>query len=638
MIPILYEQGETKFISQGIGSLADAISCTVTEERNGEYELEMTYPASGRLFSELTNGRLILAKPNDTSQTQPFRIYRISTPMSGKVTINAEHISYLLNGIPVAPFTATGMSAALNGLKNNSLVNNPFTCWTDIANGSTKFTVTVPKSFRACLGGTEGSILDTFSGSNPPEFEFDRFAVKVHAQRGADRGVTIEYGKNLTDAKQENSIENTYTGVLAYWSNTDQSTVAKSDIQYASNHSNFANEKIFILDTSQDFPGEPTKTQLNTAAANYVKNNNVGTPKINLTVSFVNLWQSEEYKNTALLERVQLCDTVRIKFSWLGIDASAKVIKTVYNVLKERYDSIGLGESKSSFSDTIRQASGITGSVKAMVESNNSFLQSAIDRSTDLISGGLGGYVVINKNADGQPEEILVMDNADKTKAVNVIRINKNGIGFSKSGYNGPFSTAWTIDGAFNADYITSGIISAVDINGVNISGSNINGTNINGSNITGSAITTQKSSNSYYKLVMDDGGLTYTDSSDGTESSIEMGKYADLNNQEYSSIAIICSKNANLSGIVVFPNSILVDTRNISFPVRNVYFESDKITISSDKITISTGSLELETQSGTSTGLTKTLYVDGSNGKVLTMKFVHGILVDVSEGSLIGG
>lgn len=631
MIPILYEQGETKFISQGIGSLADTISCTVTEERNGEYELEMTYPASGRLFSELTNGRLILAKPNDTSQTQPFRIYRISTPMSGKVTINAEHISYLLNGIPVAPFTATGMSAALNGLKNNSLVNNPFTCWTDIANGSTKFTVTVPKSFRACLGGTEGSILDTFSGSNPPEFEFDRFAVKVHAQRGADRGVTIEYGKNLTDAKQENSIENTYTGVLAYWSNTDQSTVAKSDIQYASNHSNFANEKIFILDTSQDFPGEPTKTQLNTAAANYVKNNNVGTPKINLTVSFVNLWQSEEYKNTALLERVQLCDTVRVKFSFLGIDASAKVIKTVYNVLKERYDSIGLGESKSSFSDTIRQASGITGSVKAMVESNNSFLQSAIDRSTDLISGGLGGYVVINKNADGQPEEILVMDNADKTKAVNVIRINKNGIGFSKSGYNGPFSTAWTIDGAFNADYITSGIISAVNINGVNISGSNVNGTNINGSNITGSTITTQNSSNSYYKLVMDDGGLTYTDSSDGTESSIEMGKNADLNNQEYSSIAIICSKNSNQSGIVVFPNSILLNTRNILFHIRNVYFESDKITIS-------TGSLELETQSGTSTGLTKTLYVDGSNGKVLTMKFVHGILVDVSEGSLIGG
>ena len=631
MIPILYEQGETKFISQGIGSLADAISCTVTEERNGEYELEMTYPASGKLFSELTNGRLILAKPNDTSQTQPFRIYRISTPMSGKVTINAEHISYLLNGIPVAPFTATGMSAALNGLKNNSLVNNPFTCWTDSANGSTKFTVKVPKSFRACLGGTEGSILDTFSGSNPPEFEFDRFAVKVHAQRGADRGVTIEYGKNLTDAKQENSIENTYTGVLAYWSNADQSTVAKSDIQYASNHSNFANEKIFILDTSQDFPGEPTKTQLNTAAANYVKNNNVGTPKINLTVSFVNLWQSEEYKNTALLERVQLCDTVRVKFSFLGIDASAKVIKTVYNVLKERYDSIGLGESKSSFSDTIRQASGITGSVKAMVESNNSFLQSAIDRSTDLISGGLGGYVVINKNADGQPEEILVMDNADKTKAVNVIRINKNGIGFSKSGYNGPFSTAWTIDGAFNADYITSGIISAVNINGVNISGSNVNGTNINGSNITGSTITTQNSSNSYYKLVMDDGGLTYTDSSDGTESSIEMGKNADLNNQEYSSIAIICSKNSNQSGIVVFPNSILLNTRNISFPVRNVYFESDKISISTD-------SLELETQSGTSTGLIKTLNVDGSNGKVLTMKFVHGILVDVSEGSLIGG
>ena len=204
MIPILYEANETAFTTEGIGPLSDVLSCYVEEERNGSYELEMTYPVTGELFSELKTRRVILAKADDSGQWQPFDIYYISPNMDGVVTINAEHVSYRLSGIPVEPFEATGIASALSGLKSHSLISNPFTVWTDISNAESRFKVEQPQSFRSCLGGTDGSILDTYSGSRGCELEFDRFQVKVHAHRGQNNGVTIEYGKNKTS---QNAIQ-----------------------------------------------------------------------------------------------------------------------------------------------------------------------------------------------------------------------------------------------------------------------------------------------------------------------------------------------------------------------------------------------------------------------------------------------
>lgn len=468
MIPRLYRANETEFTSLGLGELSDAISCTVTEERNGSYELEMEYPETGILFSQLQNNMIILAKPNDTSDAQPFMIYSISKPLSGSVTVNAEHISYMLNGIPVSPFSATGIEDALNKLKKNVLVSCPFTFETDISNQASSFSVDYPKSVRACLGGTDGSILDAFGG----EFEWNGWTVKCHLHRGSDNNVTVDYGKNLTDLKQDESIDETYTGCLAYWKPSQDGETVTGAVQYAENHSSYPHERIFILDESGDFQEAPTADELNAKAAAYITDNNIGVPKVNLKVSFIALWQTDEYKDIAPLERVSLCDTVHINYSKLGITASAKVIKTEYNVLLERYNSIELGDAKSSMADTIKQAVGITDTVSSMVKKSGSFMESAISTATKLIQGGLGGHVVINTNADGQPNEILIMDTDSISTAVNVIRINENGIGFSTSGYNGPFSTAWTIDGKFTADNITGGSLHAGTIDGIAINGS----------------------------------------------------------------------------------------------------------------------------------------------------------------------
>lgn len=460
MIPVLYNSTETEFKTNGIGKLSDSIDCTITEERNGIYELEMTYPVSGQHYEDLKAGNIILAKPSWAQNPQPFDIKTV-TPSMDKMTaeVYAQHISYRLAGIPVKPFSASGIANALNGLVNNSMITNDFTVWTEIDNNTSTFTVAEPKSFRSCLGGSEGSILQTFSGSGSVEFLFDNKQVKVYRHRGSDNGVKILYGKNLTSLSQETSIENTYTGVLPYWSDSQTGDTVTGDIQYAENHTSYAHERIYILDCSSDYQEAPTVDTLNKAAQSYITGNDIGTPSVNLKVSFVDLSQTEEYKNIAPLERVNLCDTVTVQFSKLGVNAKSKVIKTVWNVLKDRYDSIELGDAKSSFASTIAQTA--KDAVSPEIKETKTALQAAIDAAAELLKGGTSGHMVIGTNANGEANELYFMDTDDKATAKNVLRINMNGIAFSTTGINGTYTSAWTIDGSFVADFITAGTLNA---------------------------------------------------------------------------------------------------------------------------------------------------------------------------------
>lgn len=458
MKPILYESSEKQFTTNGIGTLADAISCTVIEERNGSYELEMEYPLGGINYDEIRNNRIILAMPSDGQKAQPFRVFKITRPIGGVVKIYAVHLSYDLSGIPVAPFTANDCPSALNGLKSNSMIANPFEVWTDIS-GSGKYKQNSPASFRSRLAGTDGSILDSFGKG--AELEFDRLTVKVHQNRGRDNGVTIRYGKNLTDLKQQESIENVRTGVIAYWYKEENNTqdVIVGEIQYLENHADYPKENIHVLDCSADFEKKPDKQQLNTRAKQYIKANNIGVPKVSIDVSFIQLWQTEEYKNIVSLERVSLCDTVHVVFDKLGVNAIAKVIKTEFDVLNERYIKITLGEARSSFGEAIREATKST--IQPLVKS---MVNIAVSNATANISG-FSGYVSKITDANGNWSELVISDNADYTQARNVWRWSQGGLGFSSNGYAGPYTTAITADGHINGAMITAGTINANTVN-----------------------------------------------------------------------------------------------------------------------------------------------------------------------------
>ena len=362
------------------------------------------------------------------------------------MTVEATHISYQLSYVPVKPFDAVGVLGALNGLKENSLASNPFSVWTDISNSATKYSQKEPASFRQRLGGVEGSILDCFGG----EYEFDNYTVKLYAHRGTDRGVIIEYGKNLTDLEQEESIDKVITGIVPFWKDSNGDKVISIETPIESEYaSKYPFKRTVVKDFSSNFEKEPTVEQLRAYTESYIKNNCVGVPQVSLDVSFVALEDTEEYKSLSR-ERINLGDTVTVRFSELGVDAKAKVIECKYDVLAERYDSLKIGSVRSSLASTIQEITKVTSSAVT-----KSFLDAVIKYQTELIKGGLGGYVVTNY-VNGYPSEIIVGDSPNIEQMVNCIRLNKNGLGISKTGYNGPYRTAITGEG-INADLINAG-------------------------------------------------------------------------------------------------------------------------------------------------------------------------------------
>lgn len=451
MTPVLFPADATSFATQGLGALSDAISCTVMEERNGEFELEMQYPQTGVHFADISDRCIITAIPSPWRTAQPFRIYRITKPINGVCTIYARHITYDLGGIPVNVFSAQNVASALAGLKSNSAAENPFEFWTDKTT-TANFAVTTPAALRSRLGGNTGSILDVYGG----EYEWDGLTVKLHNNRGTDRGVTIRYGKNLTDIEQDRNIANVRTGIYPYWTNSDGVlVVCDPPVVNAPGSYDFVN--IDTVDFSQDFEEQPTPAQLKERAEQYISENNIGVPSVSISVSFVDLSQTDQYKGMALLEQCDLCDTVTVQFEALGVNATAKIVRIETDVLLGRYKTIEVGSLRTNITDTIV---GNNQATNEKIDKTTSWLEKQVQEATDQITNG-GGYIYRIYDANKNLVEIGSTDNLDLNKAVHVWRWNNGGFGYSGNGYNGPYRTAITQDGHIVADFIDTGTLTA---------------------------------------------------------------------------------------------------------------------------------------------------------------------------------
>lgn len=460
MIPVLYPPNASDFSTFGIGALTDTVSCEVTEERNGLFECLLKYPITGQHYGRIAKECIIKAKSNDAAKPQAFRIYRITKPLNGIVSIYGQHISYDLANVPVMPFTTESRSPQL--ILNQLLAGDSrFTGWTDYSEAK-PFTVTQPKSVRACLGGSEGSMLSKWHG----EFEWDNFTVKFHTHRGHKTGVVIEYGKNLTALEQDEDNSGVYTQLLPYAVFTAEGAESENVVTLPEEtlpivSAEMVREKTLIMDFTDRFDSGTaiTEEMLRAAANDYIRDNPLGTAIPTVKVSFEPLWKQPEY--AALLERVNLCDTVTIRHSALGVSVSAMVVQTVYDCLAERYLGLTLGSEKSSMITTISEVQSSVNKVQTTVGRFPKLLQTVIGNATSLITGQSGGYVVLHGDENGQPYELLILDAPSIEEAVNVWRWNVSGLGFSHNGYNGPFETAITADGQIVADFITSGSLVA---------------------------------------------------------------------------------------------------------------------------------------------------------------------------------
>lgn len=402
------------------------------------------------MANELTAGRYIYVTHDSTKTPQPFQIYSVESPLQGTMTVHAWHLSYALNNIIVRPFTATSCAQAIAKLSSESMNSNPFSFWTD-KQVSADFELQVPSSVRSVLGGSSGSLLDVYGKG---EYEFDLFAVKLHLNRGSDRGVSIRYGKNLVSLEQELDASNVYVSAVPYWIDTEGNSVFYNGVV---TRTGSEPGKAIPMDLSEDFEDQPTTAQLQAKCQSKLDASDNYQLKENLKIDFVQLWDTEEYKDIANLERISLCDTIHVIYTRRNIVASAKCIKVVYDALRERYVSMEIGEPRTSLAQQI-DVDVVQPAISKLP--NKTLMQSAIDRATELITGGFGGYIKFNYLNDGTPSEMLIMDASSEATATHIIRFNQNGIGFSTDGGT-TYASAWTIDGAFNADFITTGSLIA---------------------------------------------------------------------------------------------------------------------------------------------------------------------------------
>lgn len=458
MIPILYKpDAKTK-----IGWLAEASDCQCTEERNGVFELEFQYPMLGRYAADLVIDRYVKAKPNASAANQFFHIRKVSKPIDGMFTVSCEHISYALSGYPVPTVSASGnaqvaINAILTAAKNQLGKDTGFSvATTDITLSSSIALTNV--SARAALGGVSGSVLDVYGG----EYEFDNYMIKLHKARGKDRGVRIAYGRNMTELKCDIDMDSAYTGIYGYVKNDNVDLHSYKTVTNSSG----INAKTLIRDFSSDFSGgdsEITQSGLDSAVSAYAAANDINSPTVSMTVSFVDLSQSPEYASFSALESVSLCDTVQIYHKDLNINIKAKVIKTVYDVLRERYTSIDLGSPRANFADVIKQTVNEAKDLRGQLVSAKSDLTAAYEKAiadaTAAITGNSGGYVRLNPSQN--PQELLIMDTPDISTAKNIWRFNLSGFGHSSKGYSGSYKTAITQDGHIVADFIDTGTLTA---------------------------------------------------------------------------------------------------------------------------------------------------------------------------------
>lgn len=579
MKPILYGPQERAFSSNGIGVLNDAGSCIVEEERNGGFELTMVYPVTGIHYDSLSDRGIILARPNPSKRPQPFRIYRITKPLNGFVTVYAQHISYDLSGVAIPPFSASGLSNVFQKMQSTSIPSNAgFIYWTDKTSAA-NLKCTTPISARSLLGGVRGSVLDVYGG----EYEFDRFTVKLWKNRGSDKGVTIRYGKNLTSLEQDHNCAVVYTKVYPYW--TDGESVVQLPEKVIDVTGTFDFVRVLSLDLSSNFDEAPTEDQLRTAAQYYIIDNKVGVPKVSLEVSF-----------DQLDEPVNLCDEVTVVFVKLGVSTKAKVVRTTYDVLLDRYTSVEIGDIRTSIADTI---AGQTTELQSMPTSSD--MQKAILNATGWITGSGGGYVVFKRNDLGQAVELLIMDAPEMSTAKNVWRWNLGGLGFSKNGVSGPYETAITQDGSIVGKFVTA---EGLKVNAANITGKltadhidatdlTVNGANIKGTLKAGTVIAESIVDGSVTNSKIGDGAVDTDNIADYAVTGAEIATDAVVNRHLSSGSVATTTCNSTINGYfadIIEANKLLAGSATIDKLVVNIISAVSGINLEGNSLYLSNG------------------------------------------------
>ena len=452
---VLYDTKELEFKTLGIGILRDAITVSVTEELNGLFELTMEYPIDGYLFNELKFTRIICCKSSPYSKPQPFRIYSISTPINRTVTINAAHISYDLSGFIVDPFSATNLDETIAGLKNKVYGDCPFE-YVHTVNESGDVNVSKPKSVRSVLG-------EHVSKAYQPDFTFDGLTIIMEDKRGSETGVNVVYGKNLIDINQEENNTNVYTGVYPYWRD-EEDNIALLEERVIKTPGTWNYTKIYPLDLSNEFKNKPTQEEMKAFTEIYIEVYSLGIPEISLSISVLQL-NGTNYEREMLAGKINLGDTITVQFPDAKVNAKARCIKTVYDPLQNRYETLELGDAVRTLADSIISTSqDIDDKINAVKESTKEYVDDAVLNATKPKAGSVLLY------PNDKPEALIAMDSTNLTSSQMVWKLNENGLSVSTNGYNGSYTSfhqngkSVLNDDTVDSLDVASGIIESLEV------------------------------------------------------------------------------------------------------------------------------------------------------------------------------
>lgn len=363
MIPILYDSNETSFTSNGLGRLRDCISCRCYEERNGLYEVDFEVPVDGANFDKIQLGRIIGVTHDESGDVQPFDIVSYSRPIDGVVTFHAVHISYRQSKMVTYASGINSLADAFQAFDDvffpdNPLGldtgGNPFTYLTDkYSTGYVAAFDGTPRSIRSLLGGTEGSILDTYGG----EYEWDKWLVRLHGARGEQRNFSIRYGVNLTDFQDDTDYSEAFNSVVPFWRDSSTGiTVIAGEVTAGQPTIGIGN-KCVPLDLSDKFEDQPSVADLEAMALQVMTAQQPYLPSQTIKVDFVRLQDEAGFDTFDSLLQCKLCDSIKVVFPRYDMSAYYKIVKTTWNVLLDRYDEMELGN----LSTTLAEALGISG-------------------------------------------------------------------------------------------------------------------------------------------------------------------------------------------------------------------------------------------------------------------------------------
>ncbi|WP_261983754.1 phage tail spike protein [Listeria seeligeri] len=467
-IPLLYEVNETEFLHSGICSLSETVRCEVHEVMNAEFELELEYPVNGSHANDLINGRYISAFVDLQRGYNPFEIDTVEKNLfTDTFIIKASHQTNKLRKKMIKEFKVDKVSCgtAMNRLKDSLLESTNIEFYSDISTLNSTFLRF--KNALSCIGGVEGSILDTWRG----EIERTTNKISMLKKRGTDSGVAIAYRKNMTGLNINTDTLDMVNAIMPYAIKTvnDSDTVIslQESYIYSPNYKTGDEINAVEIDYSSD-ENVVDEITLRNASKNYFSSNTINEPKLDLEISFQDLGQTEEYKMFQNMNRIFIGDTLSVFHTELNIEATARMVEFTMDSLRGKYITCVVGSVKSDLKSTMTAGMATLDEIEA----GDNRMQEYVDDLTNQITGNQGGNLVIRPPE--KPAELLIMDTDNVGTAVNLWRFNQMGLGHSKTGYNGEYTIGLTQDGKIVADLIATGTLRAIDIEGVTITGSKV--------------------------------------------------------------------------------------------------------------------------------------------------------------------